>query len=140
MHRHPAVQLAAAVGRPDLHAGELPVAYVQLRAGLSATEDEPAVIRQGGDHRTRSDTEGDQVGGSHAPHRCRQDLQTSAQAARDRRCAARCAAGRGAPISRLEVINDPRFGIQIEVTVASRATVEVAREILGQFAFRFEVS
>jgi len=46
----------------------------------------------------------------------------------------------GAPISRLEVINDPRFGIQIEVTVASRAAVDVAREILGQFAFRFEVS
>lgn len=40
LHRHPAVQLAAAVGRPDPHAGELPVAYVQLRAGASATEDE----------------------------------------------------------------------------------------------------
>ena len=40
LHRHPAVQLAAAVGRPDVHAGELPVAYVQLRPGVSATEDE----------------------------------------------------------------------------------------------------
>ncbi|MCA1552723.1 AMP-binding protein, partial [Bradyrhizobium sp. BRP19] len=38
LHRHPAVQIAAAVGRPDVHAGELPVAYVQLRAGASATE------------------------------------------------------------------------------------------------------
>lgn len=40
LHRHPAVQLAAAIGRPDLHAGEVPVAYVQIRAGASATEDE----------------------------------------------------------------------------------------------------
>lgn len=40
LHRHPAVELAAAIGRPDAHAGEVPIAYVQLRAGASATEDE----------------------------------------------------------------------------------------------------
>ncbi|HEY2256124.1 MAG TPA: AMP-binding protein, partial [Variovorax sp.] len=32
--RHPAVELAAAVGKPDAHAGELPMAYVTLRRGL----------------------------------------------------------------------------------------------------------
>ena len=37
---HPAVTAAAAVGRPDAHAGEMPVAYVTLAAGTSATEDE----------------------------------------------------------------------------------------------------
>lgn len=42
LHRHPDVELAAAVGRPDLYAGELPVAYVQLRAGARATEAELA--------------------------------------------------------------------------------------------------
>lgn len=39
---HPAVAMAAAVGRPDAHAGEIPVVYVQLRPGLSATEAELA--------------------------------------------------------------------------------------------------
>ncbi|UJJ31639.1 acyl-CoA synthetase [Halopseudomonas maritima] len=34
---HPAVAMCAAVGRPDTHAGELPVAYVQLRQGAPAT-------------------------------------------------------------------------------------------------------
>ncbi len=38
LHEHPAVLLAAAVGRPDLHAGELPVAYVQLKPNAAATE------------------------------------------------------------------------------------------------------
>jgi fatty-acyl-CoA synthase len=38
LHRHPAVHIAAAVGRPDTHAGELPVAYVQLKPGATATE------------------------------------------------------------------------------------------------------
>ena len=33
--KHPDVLLAAAVGKPDAHAGELPVAYVQLVAGRS---------------------------------------------------------------------------------------------------------
>lgn len=36
----PAVALAAAVGKPDAHAGELPVAYVQLHPGAHATEAE----------------------------------------------------------------------------------------------------
>ena len=36
--RHPAVELAAAVGRPDPHAGELPVVYVQLHPGAAADE------------------------------------------------------------------------------------------------------
>jgi fatty-acyl-CoA synthase len=37
---HEAVQLAAAVGKPDAYAGELPIAYVQLRPGAAATADE----------------------------------------------------------------------------------------------------
>jgi fatty-acyl-CoA synthase len=40
LHRHPAVQIAAAIGRPDAHAGELPVAYVQLKPGAKATEED----------------------------------------------------------------------------------------------------
>ncbi|WP_109481264.1 acyl-CoA synthetase [Paraburkholderia sp. C35] len=40
LQSHPAVALAAAVGAPDAHAGEVPVAYVQLRAGREATADE----------------------------------------------------------------------------------------------------
>ncbi|NIA25674.1 MAG: acyl-CoA synthetase [Gammaproteobacteria bacterium] len=40
LHRHPAVALAAAVGRPDPRVGEMPVAYVQLKPGAEATADE----------------------------------------------------------------------------------------------------
>ena len=34
------IQIAAAVGRPDAHAGEVPVAYVQLNEGANVTEEE----------------------------------------------------------------------------------------------------
>lgn len=40
MAQHPAVALCAAVGRPDAHAGEVPVVYVQLRPDTSATQAE----------------------------------------------------------------------------------------------------
>lgn len=40
LYEHPAVALAAAVGRPDAHSGEVPVAYVQLRPGTHASAQE----------------------------------------------------------------------------------------------------
>lgn len=42
--RHPAVLMAAAVGEPDAYAGELPVAYVSLKPGASATAEEIAAF------------------------------------------------------------------------------------------------
>jgi fatty-acyl-CoA synthase len=38
LYTHPAVALAAAVGKPDAYAGELPVAYVVLKSGATVTE------------------------------------------------------------------------------------------------------
>jgi len=40
LHRHPAVAMAAAVGKPCLKAGELPVVYIQLKPGMQASEAE----------------------------------------------------------------------------------------------------
>ncbi len=37
LYRHPAIALAAAVGKPDAYAGEVPVVYVTLRPGAEAT-------------------------------------------------------------------------------------------------------
>ena len=40
MQNHPAVAVAAAVGMPDAYAGEIPVCYVQLLPGATATDEE----------------------------------------------------------------------------------------------------
>jgi fatty-acyl-CoA synthase len=40
LHHHPGVALAAAIGRPDSYAGEVPVAYVQLKGGTQASPTE----------------------------------------------------------------------------------------------------
>ncbi|WP_371367849.1 acyl-CoA synthetase [Pseudomonas sp. QL9] len=44
LQAHPAVALVAAVGSPDAHAGELPVAYVQLRPGQTCSAEELQVF------------------------------------------------------------------------------------------------
>ena len=140
LHRHPAVQLAAAVGRPDVHAGELPVAYVQLKPGIRATEDEllsfareqiaeraavPKAIRLVGAMPLTG------VGKIFKPELRQREIADALRTALHEA---------GAPTSALEVINDPRSGIQVEVTVADSTNAGIAREILGQFPFRFGVS
>lgn len=140
LHRHPAVQIAAAVGRPDVHSGELPVAYVQLKPDARATEDElltfasvqireraaiPKAIRLVPAMPLTS------VGKIYKPELRQREIADALRTALH---------DAGAPAARLEVVNDPRFGIQVEVTVARRAAASTAREVLGQFPFRFEVS
>jgi fatty-acyl-CoA synthase len=41
-YQHPAVHLAAAVGKPDRYAGELPIVYVQLKPGARASQQDLA--------------------------------------------------------------------------------------------------
>ena len=40
LHKHPAVEMAAAIGRPDAYAGEIPIVFVQLKTGASASPEE----------------------------------------------------------------------------------------------------
>lgn len=46
MYEHPAVALAAAVGRPDARVGELPVVYVELKPNMTATVEELMTFAQ----------------------------------------------------------------------------------------------
>lgn len=140
LHRHPAVQLAAAVGRPEVHAGELPVAYVQLKPGACVTEDELLSFARGQITERAAVPKAIRlvaampltgVGKIFKPELRQREITDALRTALHDACA---------PASRLEVINDPRFGIQVEVTVAGSATARIARDVLGQFPFRFEVS
>jgi fatty-acyl-CoA synthase len=41
---------------------------------------------------------------------------------------------------RLEVLDDPRWGTRVEVLVSDSDGIGRARDVLGRFPFRFEVS
>jgi len=140
LHRHPAVQIVAAVGRPDVHVGELPVAYVQLKPGVRATEDEllsfardqigeraaiPKAIRLVAAMPLTG------VGKIFKPELRQREIADALRTALH---------DAHTPASRIEVSNDPRFGIQVAVKVADSATAGIAREVLGRFPFGFDVS
>jgi fatty-acyl-CoA synthase len=139
LHRHPAVQMAAAVGRPDAHAGEVAVAYVQLKPGASVTEAElmsfaaehvaeraalpkkiriiPAMPLTG-------------VGKIFKPELKNREIEDSlAEALRDA----------GVEIRSLKVGADPTLGTTVEVSVAAGSDAQLARKVLGQFPFRFRL-
>lgn len=140
LHRHPAVQLVAAVGRPDVYVGELPVAYVQLRPGMAVTEDElmsfareyigeraamPKAIRLVAALPLTG------VGKIFKPDLKQRETLDALGAALNEA---------GIPIFRLGVANDPRLGTCVEAIVGEDRLIDRARDVLGQFPFRFEVS
>ena len=140
LHRHPAVQLAAAVGRPDAHAGELPVAYVQLRTGSVASEDElMAFARQEISERAAhpkaihivASLPLTSVGKIFKPELKRRETADALRAA---------LAEAGAPAQSLEVTHDPQQGTRVDAVVSDAANASVAHEVLGRFPFPFNVT
>lgn len=140
LHRHPAVQLAAAVGRPDAHAGEVPVAYVQLKSGASTTEaDLMSFARQ---HITERAALPKAirivpalpltgVGKIFKPELKNREIETAlSESLRDA----------GVRTCSLKAGSDPRYGTTVEVSVADASDLEVARRVLGQFPFRSTVA
>jgi len=137
LHRHPAVQIAAAVGRPDAHAGELPVAYVQLRAGSTATEAElgeflrreiterAAVPRQ---VRIIDQMPLTAVGKIFKPALKHRETRDALEAAL-REASVEC--------REIAVTDDKARGTVIDVRLVPAASAEVARQVLGRFPFPF---
>lgn len=139
LHRHPAVQMAAAVGRPDAHAGEVAVAYVQLKPGASATEADlmsfardhiaeraawPKAIRIIGAMPLTG------VGKIFKPQLKQREIEDALNEA---------LAQAGVQTRSLKVGNDAAHGIAIEVSLAEDADAVRARQVLGQYAFQFRL-
>lgn len=134
LHAHPAVALAAAVGRPDAHAGEVPVAYVQLRPGARASVDELAAWAQ-------------QRIGERAAWPKRIEIVDAlpltgvgkifkpALTVREIESVVRAEAqAAGAALAALDVVADARLGLVARWQAHERA--DVLRERLSQYTFR----
>ncbi|AXQ27725.1 acyl-CoA synthetase [Solimonas sp. K1W22B-7] len=139
LHRHPAVEIAAAVGRPDAHAGELPVAYVQLRAGHQATEAELAEFLK---HEISERAA--------LPRQVRIIEQMPLTAVgkifkpslkhRETREALECAL-REAQVGFVDVAvaDDRSRGLVVDVQLAVGTPADAARQVLGRFPFPFSL-
>lgn len=138
LYRHPAVELAAAIGRPDEYAGELPVVYVQLKDGASATEGEllaylteqiserAAIPKQVHIIETMPLTG---VGKIFKPElKNREISEVLALALQEA----------GVKTRSIEAVNDGQKGVVVNVRLAPEASTETARQVLGRYPFFFQ--
>jgi len=139
LHLHPSVQLAAAIGRPDPHAGEVPVAYVQLKPGQHATEAElldfvkariaeraavPKVIRIIDAMPLTA------VGKIFKPELKHREIGDALKAAlREDHVG----------FEALTVTADPKLGIRVEVVLPAQVARRAAEQVLGRFPFAWTV-
>ncbi|UXZ86502.1 acyl-CoA synthetase [Burkholderia multivorans] len=139
LHRHPAVQIAAAIGRPDAHAGELPVAYVQLKAGAHATEDDLAEFVRGqiGERaalpkqiRIVDAMPLTAVGKIFKPELKRRETADALRSALHEA---------GMPHARVTVENDASRGVSAQVALTDPALHTHASAVLGRFPFAFTI-
>lgn len=135
LHKHPAVELAAAIGRPDAHAGELPVVYVQLRADAKASEEELAAfarahISERAAHpkhiRVLEKMPLTGVGKIAKPVLKRLETADALKTA---------LAQAGVEVCALEVEDDKKLGTVVHVTLDSAGQEAAVRTALGQFPF-----
>jgi fatty-acyl-CoA synthase len=140
LHQHPAVQIAAAVGRPDAHAGEVPVAYVQLKPGTEATEADLLAFAQSriGERaavpkaiRITPAMPLTGVGKIFKPAlRLRETEDALSQALRSA----------GVVFEQVTARIDPAAGLVVEVALAAGQARRRADAALGRFPFRFQVA
>ena len=139
LQRHPAVQFAVAVGRLDAHAGELPIAYVQLEAGATATEAEllewlreriaerAALPKQ---VRIVPKLPLTAVGKIHKPTLRRNEAREALEAALREA---------NLPVRAVEIIEDPSRGMVARLHIEGEAARERAQQVLGRFPIRFTI-
>lgn len=138
LQTHPAVAVTAAIGTPDAYAGELPVAYVQLKSGTAVTEAElmahaertipekaaiPKRIKISSSLPTTA------VGKLFKPALIELEIEETIRAEADRV---------GAELASISTIRDPRRGLR--AVVAAPAGADRLQEALDRYAFKSEVS
>lgn len=135
---HPAVAMAAAVGQPDKRAGEIPVAYVKLRAGAAVTETELKDYARG------------RVGeGGAAPARVEivDALPLTAvgkifkPALRERAAehALRQALGNANIGAEVATHTDAKYGLSARISLRDPGQRDQAANLLGAFALKLEI-
>lgn len=140
LHRHPVVQVAAAIGRPDAHAGEVPVAYVQLKKGASASPEEllehlrheiPERAALPRHVRILDAMPLTAVGKIYKPALKRMEAKDALESAlRDA----------DVPFRAVMMVDDPARGFAARVELARQGFREQAAQVLGRFTIPFSVA
>ena len=138
LQKHPAVAVVAAMGSPDAYAGELPVAYVQLKAGFVVTEEElvehaaqtiPEKAAAPKRVKISSSLPMTAVGKLFKPALIEREIEETIRAEAKRL---------GAQLSSVRVERDQHSGLRAVVAAADRA--DALQEALDRYAFKSKVT
>ncbi len=134
--KHEAVELAAAVGKPDAYAGEMPIAYVQLKPGATATAEEiKAFARENIPERGAAPAEVvviDKIPLTDVGKIYKPPLRRDAA----ERAFAEALTGLPATVA---VSDDPARGLLARVTLSDRAQEKDVRAVMEKYTIPFEV-
>ncbi len=139
LHRHPSVMVAAAVGRPDVRAGELPVAYVQLKPEMSVDSSElldfaseqiseRAAVPKSIHIIDEMPLTG--VGKIFKPELKKREIKDAISSS---------ISLVGITIGNVSVEDDKTKGMTVSVSLMNKADEEEVRSILGRFPFSFSI-
>ena len=133
-YEHAAVELAAAVGRPDERVGELPVVYVQLRSGASATAPELQAFVQ---HRIHEQSAMPKeiilidtmpvttIGKIYKPELCMMEIRKACQKALEDR----------KEVLSIDVVNSKETGFTVCIKVNAGESIEGIERVLSSYSF-----
>jgi fatty-acyl-CoA synthase len=140
LHEHPAVLMAAAVGRPDAHAGEVPVAYVQLKPDAHVVEEDLLTFAR------------NRIGERAAVPKAIRIVQVmpltgvgkifKPELKRRETEDALCEALRSANVAFSSVAgnSDSTHGTVVDVVLAGGEEPQRAQQVLGQFPYRYRLA
>ena len=140
IHRHPEVALAAAVGRPDAHSGEVPVLYVQPKEGVTLDPETVAGFAEAeiGERAARPKAIRivaamplTAVGKIFKPRLVMMEIEDVVRQE---------AAKAGVALADVMVEQDPSRGMVARVTLTDPAAEAPLHEVLGQYAFSVEIA
>lgn len=138
LHRHADVALAAAIGRPDAYSGEVPVAYVELRNGSTATAG-ALLDFAAREVSERAAVPKDIIIVERLPMTAIGKLFKPTLVLREVEAVVReVASETGAVLQSVDVAQDPRRGVLVTAVVAEGA--ENLKEALGRYAFALDIS
>ncbi|HXT09014.1 MAG TPA: acyl-CoA synthetase [Roseiarcus sp.] len=142
LHQHPAVEMAAAIGRPDAHAGEIPIAFVQLKPGASASPEElQAFARERVAERAAAPAEV-RVLAQMPLTGVGKIFKPALREIAAKEALEQAVAGLGMPGVSVEVAAHPKYGALATVRASeplASAAEAALRELLGRFQIRTEV-
>lgn len=139
LHRHPDVLIAAAVGRPDAHAGELPVAYVQLKPGATVTETELMDFGRAHIGERAAIPKSIRIVDSIPLTAVGKIFKPALKSLEIEAAIVEALAAAEVPLSNLTVADVPGQGTTVTAEFPDAASAERARVVLGGFAYPFVV-